>query len=407
MMAIPAHKGGQGVTIEAVQAELARAPSLRLTFAPALETRFQHDKTAERCANIYITVPIGLVCYAGFASVDHLQVSDLGPWVIWPPVVLVVLGGLGVVFIAGRVSAGLREALLSLSMIFSSLDPFVNMRLSHAAMAPYTVINILLLSVFGNVTLRLRFGWACLFSAIQLVAVLWTAEQESYYPLGARVSLDLGIVIIVAYGLIANYQLERSERYSFLLKLLHSLRADELYLDREKFSVLSLVDALTGLANRRAFDLRIEQLLRAHGGAGAPFALLLTDIDHFKPYNDFYGHPAGDACLTQIGQLLRQHINRSQDLVARYGGEEFAILLPFCSIADAMAVAEGLCAAIAAACIAHAARADGETVVTMSIGVAALRSADTGVTKRELIERADENLYKAKNTGRNRAVGPL
>jgi diguanylate cyclase (GGDEF)-like protein len=205
----------------------------------------------------------------------------------------------------------------------------------------------------------------------------------------------------VAFGLVVNNQLERAERRSFLYKLLETVRAEQLSLDKEKLSVLSLVDPLTGLANRRAFDRRLAELLGHYRVTGTPFALLMADVDHFKRFNDHYGHPEGDACLARIGDVLRRS-GRDQDMVARYGGEEFAILLPDCTAADAMRIGQNVCTAVASAGIPHANRGDGETMVTMSIGGTACDRFGRLATAEIVITAADRNLYAAKRAGRNR-----
>src|SRR5678809_1408269 len=108
---------------------------------------------------------------------------------------------------------------------------------------------------------------------------------------------------------------------------------------RDRLSVMSQTDALTGLANRRAFDQRLAEEVSRAARHGVPVSLLIVDIDHFKAYNDHYGHPAGDACLRRVASVLRECAGRPSDLVARVGGEEFAVLLPHQGSADAMRVA--------------------------------------------------------------------
>jgi diguanylate cyclase (GGDEF)-like protein len=169
----------------------------------------------------------------------------------------------------------------------------------------------------------------------------------------------------------------------------------------QELSVLSHTDPLTGLANRRAFDQRLAEEVSRAARHHMPLALLVVDIDHFKPYNDHYGHPAGDACLRQVAAALRDCAGRPIDLVARLGGEEFAVLLPHQGSADAMQVAERCLRAVEAAAIAHA----GSPVaphVTVSVGVAqSITSAQNGAA---LLAAADAALYLAKRQGRRRVV---
>ncbi len=163
---------------------------------------------------------------------------------------------------------------------------------------------------------------------------------------------------------------------------------------------LTLTDGLTGVANRRAFDEKLQGEWRRCARAQVPMALILVDIDHFKLFNDQYGHQAGDACLQQVGAAMKRAAMRPQDMVARYGGEEFAILLPQEDVGGAEAVARKVLDEIAALAIAHAHSTAGPCV-TVSMGVASV----TPNEKREpgeLIKRSDALLYEAKAGGRNR-----
>ena len=163
---------------------------------------------------------------------------------------------------------------------------------------------------------------------------------------------------------------------------------------------LTLTDSLTGVANRRAFSQRIESEWRRCNRAQLPMALILADIDHFKMYNDRYGHQAGDACLEQVARAMARTAGRAQDLVARYGGEEFAILLPQLDAAGAERVAQRLLAELAGMAIPHAASPTCP-VLTVSMGIAAVVPV-VGQTSAALIRAADAALYEAKAVGRNR-----
>lgn len=156
---------------------------------------------------------------------------------------------------------------------------------------------------------------------------------------------------------------------------------------------LSLTDALTGLPNRRAFDQRLDNELNHAARYKSPLSLLFLDVDHFKAYNDTFGHPAGDAVLQDLAQLMRWY-SRNTDFPARYGGEEFAVLLQHTDRADALVVAERLRQATAAVPNSHRA-------VTISIGVVTLAAGMDGAT---FIAQADKAMYEAKRRGRNCVV---
>lgn len=182
---------------------------------------------------------------------------------------------------------------------------------------------------------------------------------------------------------------------------------------------LTHIDALTGVANRRAFDEALALETRRSLRTGEPLSLLMLDVDFFKRYNDAYGHPAGDVCLRDIAHLLSATAKRAGDLVARYGGEEFGIILPSTRPADALRFAERLCTLVRDQALPHP-DSPVAAVVTISIGLAGLHPAcgpgDEGPAARNgyanvasnacapelLLAQADRALYLAKQLGRNR-----
>jgi diguanylate cyclase (GGDEF)-like protein len=155
-------------------------------------------------------------------------------------------------------------------------------------------------------------------------------------------------------------------------------------------------DALTGVYNRRRFDEKLADHSLLFQRSGRAFALLLIDVDHFKRVNDTHGHAVGDDVLRQISQLIQQ-ATRATDFVARYGGEEFAVLLPEIEVPDSPdVVAEKIREAIAGAYFETA----GQVTVSIGVGLAEASDSDTTV----LIKRADQQLYRAKSSGRNRVA---
>ena len=173
---------------------------------------------------------------------------------------------------------------------------------------------------------------------------------------------------------------------------------DQLASNAAKFAVEALKDGLTGLDNRRSFDERIEQSWRAAQRNGQPLSLLMLDVDHFKAFNDRYGHVEGDSALQRVADCIAQSLKRGGDLGARYGGEEFAILLPDTGLLGAYHVAESVRAAVQEAQIRHEGSPYG--TLTVSIGISTLDSGDEAST-RELVLAADAALYRAKQKGRN------
>lgn len=164
---------------------------------------------------------------------------------------------------------------------------------------------------------------------------------------------------------------------------------------------LASEDPLTGLANRRQFDRELEKEIQRSHRTGQPIALIMADVDHFKAFNDAYGHPQGDACLRAIATVLRAHGRRAGDLVARLGGEEFAILLPDMKPAVAEELGRRLLEAMASEKVPHTGATLG--VVTLSLGLATVSGSGLAtVAPKDLVEQADAALYEAKAAGRNR-----
>lgn len=171
----------------------------------------------------------------------------------------------------------------------------------------------------------------------------------------------------------------------------------------EMLERLVTIDGLTEIPNRRRFDEQIDSEWRRGIRNRQPLALVLMDVDHFKLFNDNYGHAAGDRCLCSVAQALEAALQRVSDLVARYGGEEFVAVLPNTDAAGVALVGERLRAAVEGLAIPHAHSSAGE-VVTISLGGAAVIPPRQGLSDSDLIRTADQSLYAAKESGRNRLV---
>jgi diguanylate cyclase (GGDEF)-like protein/PAS domain S-box-containing protein len=171
-----------------------------------------------------------------------------------------------------------------------------------------------------------------------------------------------------------------------------------------KLETLATEDSLTGLANRRRFDERLqEEWARAYRD-GKPLALLMIDVDHFKKFNDQYGHPAGDACLRSVAKILAAEARRPGDLAVRYGGEEFVLLLPNTDAGGCELVGERIRAGLRKLCVIHALNPPSKRV-TVSLGGATMRpNAQRSAESSSLITAADRALYAAKDGGRDRLV---
>ena len=168
---------------------------------------------------------------------------------------------------------------------------------------------------------------------------------------------------------------------------------------------LAMQDGLTGLANRRQLDAALPDEMGRARRSGRPLGLIMLDIDHFKRFNDLYGHPAGDECIRAVGQAVLACVGRAGDLVVRYGGEELLVLLPESDEAGTWQVAEKILHTVRSLAIHHAGNDPG--IVTISAGVHVWRHTEKNLRAQHLVQAADQALYEAKSHGRNRLYPPM
>ena len=164
---------------------------------------------------------------------------------------------------------------------------------------------------------------------------------------------------------------------------------------------MSMVDGLTGIANRRSFDQRLEHEWGRGKRNGNHISLIMIDIDNFKAYNDNYGHGAGDECLRLVANAIQSSLSRSADFVGRYGGEEFVVLLPDCKEDGALKVSENIRRKVEELNIIHEFSGTADHV-TISLGFKSMRCEGNG--RAELLHKADQAMYSAKKNGRNKVV---
>lgn len=296
----------------------------------------------------------------------------------------------------------------------------------------YTLLWLTSVSVSGVATMSLS-SWIPLAHALTILACIVVRLSLDGSYLGSLIAIGLialyGFLMTIAVfarrSLVSEIQLrlanvellneideERKRMDALNAELTQEIRRrerleDELREDRKRAEELSTTDSLTGIANRRAFDDAIAREVRRAARHTQPLSLILLDADYFKPYNDTYGHQAGDAALQLIATELQGAIRRASDLAARYGGEEFAMLLPATSLQDASALAERARRSIEARALDHVA-SEVTDVLTISAGVACVCGTQPDAAK-QLLHQADTALYEAKREGRNRvatAAGP-
>ncbi|MET0356379.1 MAG: diguanylate cyclase [Cellvibrio sp.] len=227
---------------------------------------------------------------------------------------------------------------------------------------------------------------------IPIIFVTGRNEDESY-----REGIEAGgddYLIKPVSAMIIKAKIRAMERITEMRDQLNQLNAE--------LEALSQLDSLTQTYNRRTFNEMAQQQWLLAARQQNSISVLMIDVDHFKLFNDHYGHPAGDVCLKKITQAIRECLNRPFDLLGRYGGEEFVVLLPETDSAGAMRVAQSINAALEKVALRHEVSPT-HRYVTVSIGGASCLQT-LSYSLEELIKRADRALYKAKHSGRNRAL---
>jgi two-component system cell cycle response regulator len=231
----------------------------------------------------------------------------------------------------------------------------------------------------------------------QMTGVEFLNRAKEYVPLATRAILtgqmDLtDLMTAVNSQAIHRLILKPWDNDYLIVQMRESLQNHQLLLQKSELEKLSITDPVTSVSNHRHFQECLRREMERAHRHNRPLSLLMIDVDHFKAFNDRFGHPEGDKLLFKIAQHIRGDV-RTIDLVFRYGGEEFAVILPDTNPEDARKAAERLRESLAAAKL-------GAIQVTASIGVASIT--DTTSTTESLIQFADQAMYQAKRSGRNR-----
>jgi diguanylate cyclase (GGDEF)-like protein len=298
-----------------------------------------------------------------------------------------------------RVFARYIDFLVDFIIILASGSIILLLELSHHPNVVHYHTGIILIVMFGNIVIRLRFWHA--FSVSWLTFFLYVLTVTNITPMTPPVMINSSVVLFSAiiFSLLANYQMERDLRWNYLRNLLTEIETIRLEKAKDELELLSSSDVLTGLANRRHCDVFLDTEWQMGIRYRTQLSLLFIDVDDFKAYNDHYGHQAGDICLQKIAIIIKECVRRPQDLCARYGGEEFIVLLPNTSRESALQLAEKIRKSVELENIPHAySRASSH--VTISIGVVSMIP-QAGLNQNILVEMADKALYNAKNLGRN------
>ena len=290
-----------------------------------------------------------------------------------------------------------REWLGILPCLLAYLPPLLDVEATDAAHRALWLATMPLMTLFTNTCIAPPLRQAAVHTLIALLAIGLATQMHSLPALEASLVMTLAFAT-ASFTLLNNFWMERARRQGYLLILRDRLRNEELTASNRFLAQQSATDPLTGVANRRALMQALATAL-AHPPP-RPLLLLMIDVDHFKAFNDRYGHPAGDRCLQQVASALADEL-RAGDCLARYGGEEFAILCTPSREEDAAKLAQRLLDAVRRLEIPHLGPQAGPRV-TVSIGGACARPDHDSAES--FIEAADRQLYWAKQAGRDRAI---
>jgi diguanylate cyclase (GGDEF)-like protein len=371
-----------------------------LFFTSQLEQHFLADTLNARNNRFFIMGVIAIFLYNLFLITDREMLPDvyltawkIRLWIVTPAMVICMA------IVRWRAFVRFFDFFADFLILLTSGSIILILDLSHHPNVVHYHTGVILIVMFGNIVVRPRFWHA--FGVSWLTFFLYVLTVTKITPMTPPVMINSSVVLFSAIiiSLIANYQMERDLRWNYLRNLLTEIETIRLENSKAELELLSSSDVLTGLANRRHCDVFLDTEWQMGIRYRTQLSMLFLDVDDFKPYNDHYGHQAGDICLQTIAAVVKECVHRPQDLCARYGGEEFIVLLSNTSRESALQLAEKIRKRVELENIPHAySRASSR--VTISIGVVSMIP-QAGLNQNILIEMADKALYNAKNLGRN------
>jgi diguanylate cyclase (GGDEF)-like protein len=376
-----------------------------LSFSPTLEDEFENMAAARRSQRIVIQGILCVLVYNFFALSDYflsrrnfIQSLEVRLGLATPLAVASITG----LHFCQRINWIRESLILFVCCVFSACVLYLYFDIS-AVVSAYALIDVILVLLFTNVGIQIRFSYAIAASAlcvsmggIYVYLDRWLSKPQKME--------SLAVLLADAFlSLVANYNIESGERMSFLLRMRSAMQTEDLTIANEHLQQIANEDKLTGISNRRHFD-EVYKLIWEQCVSGASaISVVMIDIDHFKRLNDRYGHAHGDAVLSRIAKLLREDVRVRGDFVARYGGEEFVVVIANSSTEIAERVAERLRFLVETA--GHPANCQGrrfeEQFPTISCGVATVHP-HPDMELWGPITLADKALYQAKAEGRNR-----
>ena len=387
--------------IDEVRANI-ESPFGTVTFTPALEEHYRATTASGRRRTALVAGGIGLAilqCYAAAAVLTLNGKALTARLDFYFSLDAFILGVLALTALSKH--HRLSDTILITSLVITSFAVCVNYLNGEAPRVHYEMMSFIFIPVVANSMLRLLFRQAAVVTAFSLVFFLGAVTLRPGVPLDVGIIASLLVTGCSTMTLWAAYRSDRDERLAYLYLAREQLAADATQRRADELRRLSMLDPLTSVANRRGFEERFEALVDRCRGEGQPLAVVMIDIDHFKAFNDHYGHPQGDACLRSVARTLAEQLRGADDHIARMGGEEFAVVAPGLRGADLVGFLHRLSGGVARIAVPHVASPAGR--VTVSIGAAVAYPGDPESWE-EVVARADRALYEAKNTGRDRWV---
>ncbi len=371
-----------------------------LVFTRNLERHFLTYNLDARRKFFFVMTIIAILIYNLFLFTDREMLPDIyrTAWQIRlgivTPCMLIILA-----LLHYRVFIRYIDFMADFLIVLSASSIIMILHFSHHPNVVHYHTGVILIIMFGNIVVRLRFWHALAVSSLIFALYVLTVPRITSMQPPVMINSSVVLFSAIIISLIGNYQIESALRRNYLRNLLKEIETIRLEKAKTELELISSLDVLTGLANRRNFDTFLNTEWHMGAQYRTPLSLLFLDVDDFKSYNDHYGHQAGDVCLREIAEVLKRCIQRSRDLCARYGGEEFVVLLPNTDEKSALQIAEKLRKNIELENIPHQHSRVGH-YVTVSVGVATMMPQKI-LPPHRLVELADKALYRAKDLGRN------
>jgi len=372
-----------------------------LMFPKELEARFLREGASKRFLLMVIAGLASIVLFAGVIIADFLLMRSVVPLalfirgVVYGPAIIV-----GLLVVRRLNKPALNEWLVAAAGVWATLLQSV---IILQGTGPWAVARVVELNIIVVYTCALARFWPAVALAA-LVAMMHTFIVMTM-PDGTGLLASTTTLLMttsMAFVLYGNYKLEHDERMAFLLDAREQALHAELTAAHERLTHMATTDALTNVANRRYFEGFLSECWQRAPAQRRLVSVMVREVDYFKLYNGLYGHQAGDRCLVGVAQALTSSIRRPGDLVARWGGEEFVIVMMDTDADAAAAAGERIREAVAQLDLVH----EGSrcaTRVTVSGGCATARP-DAHSQWVQLVQMADDALYRAKAGGRNRIV---